>query len=206
MVTFRIEKQTNQTDIKWFGGGRKTDDPRASPPGNTPDFLHRRSVVTCPAFFSAPSAPTGRKCWLEVMDYSHSRTLRSSFGRVPHHKYSLHFDEVPSILPRGRTCSPAEPPTLDRRRLRLVKERKTTSSVARQLTSSPSSPRSEDLPVHQWASMDVHFGGLDPEGPKKHNKSFPLKMNTYQWQKREKALSSQILTKRKASSLQKEIN
>lgn len=169
MVTFRIEKQTNQTDIKWFGGGRKTDDPQAPPPtprGTHTGFLHRRSVVTCPAFFSAPSAPTGRKCWLEVMDYSHSRTLRSSFGRVPHHKYSLHFDEVPSILPRGRTCSSAEPPTLDRRRLRLVKERMTTSSVARQLTSSASSPRSEDLPVHQWASIGRPPWGTRPWGTK----------------------------------------
>lgn len=167
IVTFPFEKQTNQTDIKWFGGGKETDEPTSFPSGNTAGFLHCCSVVTCPAFFSAPSAPTGRKCWLEVMDYSHSRTLRSSFGRVPHHKYSLHPDEVPSILPCGRTCSSAEPPTLDRQRLWLVKEHMTTSLVARQLTSSPSFPRPEDQPVHQQVSTDVQFGGLDDKGPKK---------------------------------------
>lgn len=43
MVTFRIEKQTNQTDIKWFGGGRKTDDPRAPPP---PPGEHTRAFCT----------------------------------------------------------------------------------------------------------------------------------------------------------------
>lgn len=201
MVTFRIKK-TDEPDwhqVVWWR--RENWWPASFPPGNPPGFLDRRSVVTCPAFFSAPSAPTGRKRWLEVMDYSHGRTLRSSFGCVPHHKYSLHFDEVPSILPRGRTCSLAEPPTLDRRRIRLVKERMTTSSVAQQLTSSASSSRSEDLPVHQWAFTDVHFGRLDPEGTKKTTK-VSLKMkkkyvyaNTYHWQK---APSSQIRTKRKA--------
>lgn len=51
-MTFPIEKQTNQTDIKWFGGGKETDDPLAFPRGTRQAFC--TAALLSPVLPSSP--------------------------------------------------------------------------------------------------------------------------------------------------------